>query len=175
MIARCFLALELGDEARRAADDALRSLDGDVVRKAKPGSLHITIKFLGQVDVDTVGREVLAVAAPIVARSPRLALGTGRVEGFPSAARARVVVLECDGADARIAELAARADEAATACGVAREERAFRPQVTLARSKNDFDLRKIAARFAPRPLGFAGKLVLFESAASGYVPIDSVG
>jgi 2'-5' RNA ligase len=175
MIARCFLALELGDEARLAAADAQRLLDGDVVRKASAGSMHLTIKFLGQVDVDEVARKVFAAVAPLVASGPPPSLGRGRVEGFPSASRAHVIVLACDGADARIAELAARADEAAAACGVAREERDFRPHVTLARSRKDFDLRKIAARFPPRPLGLAGRLVLFESANGAYVPLEAAG
>jgi 2'-5' RNA ligase len=184
VLARCFLALEVGEEALGAAADAQRLLSGfppfaaaletGGVRKAARESMHITIKFLGQVDVDEVARKVFAAVAPLVATSPALPLGQGRLEGFPSLGRAHVLVLECDGADARLAELAARAEQAAEASGVAREERAFRPHLTLARSRKDFDARKIAARIPPRPLGLAGRLVLFESADSRYVALDAV-
>jgi len=173
MIARCFVALEIGAQALGAADEAQRLLDATVVRKTAPASMHVTLKFLGEVDVDAVAREVFAAIAPL-ADGPPMALGEGRVEGFPSTGRAHVVVLECAGVDPRVAELASRAEDAAAALGVAREERAFRPHLTLARSKRDYDARKIAARFGARPLGLAGRLVLMESTASGYAVLASV-
>lgn len=170
-LARCFVALDLGPEALAAANDAQKLLDSDVVRKSPAESMHLTLKFLGQVDVDAVARKVLDAIAPL-AGGPPLALGEGKIEGFPTLARAHVVVLECAGADARLAELASRADEAALQLGVPPENRPYRPHVTLARCKKDFDVRKIAARFAPRPLGFATKLVLYESAGGKYVPLS---
>lgn len=173
MIARCFVALELGADARRAAEEAQLLLPGDAVRKATAESMHITIKFLGDVDVDAVGRKVLAALGPL-ASGPPIALGEGRLVGFPATERAHVIVLECHGAEARIADLAARAEVAAETWGVARESRAFRPHVTLARSKNDFDATKLAARFGSRPLGLAGPLVLFESAGGRYTPLEVV-
>ena len=169
-IARCFVALDLGREALDAAADAQKLLDADVVRKCPPESMHITIKFLGQVDVDAVARRVFDAIAPLAA-GPPLALGEGKIQGFPALARAHVVVLECAGADPRLAELASRADEAALHLGIPPENRPYRPHVTLARCKKDFDARKIAARFPPRPLGFATKLVLYESAGGKYAPL----
>ncbi len=169
-VARCFVALDVGEEALAAAASAQELLDADVVRKSAPESMHLTLKFLGEVDVDEVARKVWAVVAPFAAGAP-LALGEGRVEGFPTLARAHVVVLECAGADARVAELAARADEAAFRLGVPRDGRAFRPHVTLARCKKELDARKIAARFAARSLGHAARLVLYESAGGRYVPL----
>ena len=174
MLARCFVALEIGEEARRAADEAQRLLDGDVVRKSKADSMHLTIKFLGMVDVDEVARKVFAEVAPLVGSSPPMTLGEAHFEGFPSLGRAHVLVLECAGADGRLAEIAKRADDAAFALGVERDGRAYRPHITLARCKKAFDARKIAPRFSPRPLGVAGRLVLFESADGNYVPLDSV-
>lgn len=174
MIARCFLALELGETGRRAVADATRLLDADRFRKSTPASWHVTVKFLGQVDIETVGRPVFAAVAPLVANSPPFELGVGALAGFPSEARARVVVLACDGAGGGVSALAVRADEAAAALGVPREDRAFRPHVTLARSKVDVDVRALARRFSPRPLGVAGRLVLFESARGAYAALDAV-
>ncbi|HEY1956415.1 MAG TPA: RNA 2',3'-cyclic phosphodiesterase [Polyangiaceae bacterium] len=165
-IARCFVALDLGEAALATAADAQELLDADVVRKSAAETMHLTIKFLGQVDVDAVARKVFEAVAPF--GGPSMALGEGRIQGFPAIERARVVVLECAACDSRLAEMAARADDAAFALGVPREGRPFRPHVTLARSKKDFDARKIAARFGARPLGFATDLVLYESAGGKY-------
>jgi len=170
-VARCFVALDLGLDALAAAAEAQTILDADLVRKSPPESMHITLKFLGHVDVDAVARKVFDAVAPL-ASGPPLSLGEGKIEGFPTLARAHVVVLECAGADGRLAALAFHADKAAFALGVPLEDRPYRPHVTLARCKKDFDARKIAARFAPRPLGFATKLVLYESAGGKYVPLS---
>ena len=173
-VARCFVALDLGEPALAAAKDAQALLDGTIVRKAAAESMHLTIKFLGEVDVDACARPVFVAVAPLVAALPPIALGEARLGGFPTLGRAHVVVLECAGADARLAEIAARADDAAFALGVPRDGRAYRPHVTLARSRKELDARKLAARFAPRPLGLATSLVLYESAGGKYTPLETV-
>ncbi len=166
-IARCFIALEIGEAALAACADAQRLMDGEILRKTAAESLHLTIKFLGDVDVDAVAKPIFGA----LIREP-IDLGAGRISGFPSIDRARIAILSCEG-DANLRALASRADDEAFARGIARDGRDYHAHVTLARSKKDVDLRKIAARFAPRPLGAATRLTLFESANGKYVQIDS--
>lgn len=167
MIARCFIALELGEDAIRACVEAQRLLDGETLRKTATESLHLTIKFLGEVDVDEI-------AKPIFASLVRgdIDVGVGSLDGFPSIERARVAILACVG-DAKLRALATCAEKEAFARGVVRSEHDYHPHITLARSKNDMDLRRIAKRFAPRALGNATRLTLFESTHGKYVQIDS--
>lgn len=166
-MARCFLALDLGPQALRAAEDAHRYLDTEDVRKVPPSSLHMTIKFLGEVSLVDVGRPLVAALAPSVSTALPL-LGEARIDGFPSAEDARVIVLSCSDPKGDIARLAAVAEDAAERFGVAREARAFHPHVTLGRSKA-FDVRNIAKRFALRPLGQATRLTLYETQGSSYI------
>jgi 2'-5' RNA ligase len=170
VIARCFIALELGAAALDAARDAQGLLDADLLRKTTAESLHVTLKFLGYVSVDEVARPVFDAIAPLVTVAPLPSLGRGELSAFPSLGQANVVVLACSDDEGRVAGLAARAEKAAVALGVERETRPFRPHVTLARAKG-IDVRKVAKRFEPRALGSATSLTLFESTASGYVAL----
>jgi 2'-5' RNA ligase len=175
---RCFVALDIGPEALEAVIAVQALLDTDLVRKVAPDTLHVTIKYLGEVSIDDVARPLLAAIVPLIATAlPEL--GEGRIDGFPSLTQAHVIVLACSDPNGDIAKLAARADEAAAAMGVAREAHPFRPHLTLARVKasrllsdrNAFDLTKIAQRFPPRPLQTATRLTLYESKDSRYIAL----
>ncbi len=161
-MSRCFLALELDPTTLAVAADAQRALDPLGARKTKPDSLHITIKFLGDVDVDAA-KLVLAELAVFAGRAAP-ELGICRVDAFPSPARGKIVVLSCADPAGTAAAIAKRADEAAEKlAGVAREDRAFHAHVTLARSRTPCDVRPIAKRFGERAGGRATRVVLFES------------
>jgi 2'-5' RNA ligase len=156
---RAFLAIELDDATRELALQAQRTL-GDSARKLPAESLHITIKFLGDVE-DAAAR---ATFDALVLPSSSAPLGAAKLDAFPSAARGKIIVLSCDDPSGEIAALAARAEEAAfTHAGVAREERKFHAHVTLARSKTPVDIRKIATRFGTRPCGQPNRVVLYRS------------
>jgi 2'-5' RNA ligase len=166
---RCFVALDIGPEALQAVAAAEALLEGDRLRRVAADSLHVTIKYLGEVSVDDVARPVLAAVVPLIAQGlPEL--GDGRIDGFPSLTQAHVIVLTCSDPLGSIAKLAARADEAAAALGVEREARPFRPHLTLARAKA-IDLTPIARRFPTRPLGAATRLTLYESRDSRYIAL----
>lgn len=165
---RCFVAFDLSDAARAACLDAQALLD-ESQRKTAAESLHLTIKFLGDVDVETCAKPMFdALGAP-----PRVRLGAARVTGFPSARRAKIVVLACEG-DAALAELAKRADDEGFARGVPRDEHAFTPHVTLARSKSPIDVRRVAKRFGARDLGAPTRFVLYESRAGKYIALAQI-
>jgi RNA 2',3'-cyclic 3'-phosphodiesterase len=161
-LSRCFLALELDDATRALALEAQRAIEPLGLRKTAEGALHVTIKFLGEVDPE-VARRVLGELAPLAAKSAP-PLGTTRIDAFPSAARGKIVVLSCADPSGNVAAIAKRADEAAEAiASVPREDRAFHAHVTLARSRTPRDVRAVAERFGERAGGQPTRLVLFES------------
>ncbi len=161
-MSRCFIALELDDATRAIAADAQRAHDPLGIRKTAEGSLHITLKVLGDVEVDAA-KLVLAELAPFAGRAAP-ELGTCRIDAFPSPARGKIVVLSCADPAGTARAIAKRAEEAAEElAGVAREDRAFHAHVTLARSRTPCDVRPIAKRFGERAGGRATRVVLFES------------
>ena len=94
---RCFVALDVSKSIRTALGEIIgllrREVDG--VRWVRPESVHLTIKFLGDVDRARLGaiKEALRGAVSGSAIPLRLtALG-----GFPRADRARVIWVGVDG------------------------------------------------------------------------------
>ena len=163
-IARCFIALDVDEVSTRATERAQGLLDGLAVRKTPVSeAVHLTIKFLGDVDVDAVGRPLLEAMRPLVEGHRTPSLGAGKLDAFPDGKRAHVLILMVADPMGAIAALAARADEAAEGLGIPREQRPFRPHLTLARSKHALDVRELVKKTAPFELGVATRLVLYRS------------
>ena len=135
---RLFVACELPDGVRRALGDVQDGLRRVLPRKdvrlrwVRPEGIHVTLKFLGEVEAARVGEIEGALARaiePFEARVRPAALG-----GF-GGNRLRVVGLAGD--IERLATLAGRIDEALGALGFPRERRPFAPHLTLARVPED--------------------------------------
>ena len=133
---RLFFALELPREVREAATAHTARLRRDFpgVRASwpRPESLHLTLKFLGEVTAARV--ETLAGAAAGAAEG--LAPFELTVEGagtFPPRGAARVLWLGVRDDTGRLARLQSRLEDGCAAAGFARESKPFKPHLTLAR------------------------------------------
>jgi RNA 2',3'-cyclic 3'-phosphodiesterase len=129
---RLFIALDIDDAIRERISrfvEGVRNFAPDA-RWAKDESLHVTLKFIGEQPdekVDAIKQELSGVSA--IATEIRF-----RGYGFfpaPKSARVFWVGME-SGPD--LATLAAAIDKQMPALGIAKEERAFSPHLTLARS-----------------------------------------
>jgi len=135
---RQFLAVELSGELR----DDLRSLQqqlrtaADGWRWVEPRSIHLTLRFLGDVspELDERCRQTWRTVA---AGAPAFAIRLDGVGSFPQRGRPRVlwVGVREDGSDGRLASLAAAFETAARDIGFEHENRPFRPHLTLARAR----------------------------------------
>lgn len=118
--------------ARLTAEiSALRAVAGDVAWVAA-ANLHVTLKFLGQVDAARLPAIETALADAAAAKAP-FQLGLRGLGAFPSSSRPRVLWAGAAEGAVACARLAAGVDEALEAVGFAREARAFSPHVTLGR------------------------------------------
>jgi 2'-5' RNA ligase len=135
---RTFVALPLPDAQRAllAADLAACAAAAPSYRWVEPDSLHLTLRFLGNVEQTTLER-VRGELASIHAAPFRLAL-TGRGTFGPRTAP-RVVWLGVGEGREGCAALAASVDAACRAAGLEAEPRGFRPHVTLARARTGGD------------------------------------
>lgn len=90
---RAFVAIELSDDAKRALTALIQSLRErriDGLRLVRPEGMHLTLKFLGDIDASRVPRIAESLAAASARHTPfRLTLAA--VGFFPNADRARVV------------------------------------------------------------------------------------
>jgi 2'-5' RNA ligase len=132
---RAFVAVDLPPPARErleATVSALRAaLDGQI-RWADPSTLHLTLKFLGDVPDDRVDELIVRceVRARAVAPFDVALSGLG---AFPSARHARVLWVGVSEGVRELARLARGLDAACARCGVPRERKPYEPHLTLGR------------------------------------------
>jgi 2'-5' RNA ligase len=107
-------------EVRRAAPD---------VRWVTPESLHVTLKFIGEKPEAAVAGIEKALAS-ITAEPFEISFGGHGF--FPTEKAARVFWIGIE-ADAKLAALAAKVEAKLTSIGIAKQQRAFSPHLTLAR------------------------------------------
>ncbi len=133
MRVRLFVAINLPPEIRTAlwrAAQPLRDLDVSV-RWIPAESIHMTLKFLGDVPAERE-REVVGAVESTVAGTSRFVLPVGGVGGFPSRGQTRVVWLGCEPVPA-LELLQDRLERRFEAIGFPISGRPFRPHLTLGR------------------------------------------
>ncbi|MFD4111991.1 RNA 2',3'-cyclic phosphodiesterase [Streptomyces niveus] len=130
------------DELAVAVEQRLRGLPGaEELRWTGREGWHFTLAFMGEVDEELVPE-----------LTERLERAAHRTEAFPLRLRGgghfgrRALWAGAAGGIAELRRLAERADAAARRTGVPMEEhRAYRPHLTLARTKTDTDLTPYVA------------------------------
>jgi 2'-5' RNA ligase len=108
---------------------------------APPENWHITLRFLGTVDVVTYER-FLGGLSP-VGEVPAFRVSVEGLGAFPNPRNATVVWAGLGGGMAGLARLNEIAEEAARGAGLAAEERPFRPHLTLSRVRPPADTRHL--------------------------------
>jgi 2'-5' RNA ligase len=138
-VIRCFIAIELPDQLVKQLKDfqtALRSPAAHPVKWADPGSVHLTLKFLGNVDAKSLSavKDETGIA---VRSSQRFHLVTGQTGFFPDHRRPRVYWLGLEGDTEALVTLQKAIDHAMSKLGYAREDRPFTAHLTLARLREE--------------------------------------
>ena len=177
---RAFVALDLDATGLRRVtrlSDRLRKSSGAPSAVWVPTSkMHVTLKFAAKLPRAAVGPlgEALAKIASAAPAPPACALVLG---AFPSSKKASVVVAELVDAAGALAKLAARVEKLVLRHGVPAEKRTYRPHVTLARLKIEYDARRWLRPDLATSVGEVrpGAVTLYESrlGADGatYVPL----
>lgn len=136
---RSFIAIELPAElvARlKNFQDRLSSSCLRFVKWVDPGSIHLTLKFLGNVDAKRLEAVKGAIEAVTVAHRP-FRLTTGQTGFFPGLQRARVFWLGLEGDIGELSDLQQGIDSATAALGFESESRPFTAHLTLARLREE--------------------------------------
>jgi 2'-5' RNA ligase len=148
---RLFVACALPDDVLRAfgrIQDELRRAANTRLRWVRPEGIHITLKFLGEVEPGRVAAIEAALAAAIEPFDLRVRPST--LGGFGGSGL-RVVWVGLEGDIEGLAALAQRIDAAVEAAGFPRETRPFAAHLTLARVPDEAsreDRRRLAALLA---------------------------
>ncbi|HEY8040091.1 MAG TPA: RNA 2',3'-cyclic phosphodiesterase [Polyangiaceae bacterium] len=177
---RAFVALDLDSMSlRRVARTADRLRMGSGAPSAAwvpPAKMHVTLKFMAALPVDLVAPLGQALRA-LAEGKPAPAPSSFRLAAFPSAQGASIIVVELDDARGGVARLAEKVEKLTARHRLPREDRPFRPHVTLARLKRAYDARKWLRPELAEGAGEcrAATLTLYRSEpspeGSAYVPL----
>ena len=133
---RLFVALDLPDEVRGALARAIERLKPNcrAAKWVRPRSMHLTLKFIGHVIADGDAQKLadLRAALATVRSSRPVEVKYRGIGFFPNSRRPRVIWCGVEGTP-NLARIAADIEAAIEPPGIAREERAFVPHLTLAR------------------------------------------
>ena len=134
---RSFIAVPVGEEVEKAVENvegALMRSRADV-KWVRPGNVHITLKFLGDVEAGRLGEVSGALTQALEGARAFDAVVSGVGTFPPNPRRARVVYMGLsEGAD-DMKDLAGRTEEAMAAVGFERETRPFKSHLTIGRVK----------------------------------------
>jgi RNA 2',3'-cyclic 3'-phosphodiesterase len=134
---RTFIALNLPADVRRAVASALEPMQQRAlpVRWVEDDGLHLTLKFLGEIESSSVA-PVSDALQQVGAQHAPLELHIAGFGAFPSLRRASVLWVGIT-SEPRLLALQRAVEDALFSLGYPREQRPFRPHLTAARTRRD--------------------------------------
>lgn len=135
---RSFIAVELPDELKLALirlQDQLKSGGQAPVKWVDPYNIHLTLKFLGDISTDMVGKITVALEGAVRGITP-FHLEAKDLGAFPNLKRVQVVWVGIGGEVDRLSQLQQSIESSLAPLGFVSESRPFTPHLTLARLRD---------------------------------------
>ena len=139
---RSFIAIELPDELRLGLDQLEAQLKSDKqpwVKWVNPDSIHLTLKFLGNITFNRTAEVTRAMEEAAQGISP-FHLEVKELGVFPNLKRVQVAWVGISGEVDKLAQLQQSIESNLTPLGFSPESRSFTPHLTLARLRNQASL-----------------------------------
>lgn len=156
---RTFLCVEMPQSVRErieALQRELRRLDAPA-SWVKPANLHLTLKFLGDVEASRLA-EVIATARRVAAASAAFPLTVSGAGCFPSPRQPRVLWVGMQQPLQPLERLHRALEDELAQAGFARDSKAFKPHLTIARLRQPRAAARLAEELIRR--GFAAETFL---------------
>ncbi len=160
---RSFVAIELPEALRHSLADVVETLSAEIephiIRWVRPEGIHLTLKFLGDVDAGKMDI-VRHVVQEVVPRFSTFTFSAGGLGCFPNLRRPRVIWVGIRERSGELAALQAGLEQGFSAQGFERENRSFHPHLTLGRIRRG--VRQADQRAVGEALGQMEHLSLGE-------------
>ena len=131
---RSFVSVDIEPtEALSRLLEGLRGAGPDL-KVVRPGNLHVTLKFLGDIDESSVGGIVERIERSSEGVRPFTTTMKG-MGAFPSLSNIRVVWVGLENAEA-LSSMAEMLDSSLGELGFDRDKKGFRPHLTVARARS---------------------------------------
>lgn len=144
---RVFCAVELPEAVRTRLEDHVRRLRKDVPEVAASWSrvenIHLTLKFFGNVEVKLI-EKIAEAAERAVKEFPAFQIGVGGTGVFPRPSRPQVLWIGVSDPSDQLTALQERFETECAAEGFPKEDRAYKPHLTIARLRKPEGARQLA-------------------------------
>ncbi len=164
---RSFIAIELPDELRLELgqlEARLKSGKQPWVKWVDPDSIHLTLKFLGNITLDRTG-EITRAMEEAAQGTPPFHLEVKGLGVFPNLKRVQVAWVGISGEVDKLGQLQQRIESNLARLGFAPESRPFTSHLTLARLRNRASLDERQ--------GF-GQLITGTRFEAGTIKVDAI-
>ncbi len=177
---RAFIAAELSDTLRREiarCQEQFKETGADV-KWVAPDNLHLTLKFLGEIDEQQEEKLKAAVAAA-VREIPSFEMRIEGIGAFPRTTGPRVVWLGVHQGAEKLVTLAGKVEQACEELGFPKEDRPFSPHLTIGRVRSRNQLAPLVKRlqvaeFRGSEAVPVNRVSLFESVLSPKGPAYTI-
>jgi 2'-5' RNA ligase len=145
---RCFVAIEIPEVVQNrliAIQDELRRKIGRA-SWVKAGNIHLTLKFLGEVDPSDI-QPIGEVLERVAQRHPPFSMRIGGIGAFPNLARPRVLWVGVTVGAAEVKAFAQELNAELSGCGYPSDNKRSNPHLTLARLKSGVNLNPLVDIF----------------------------
>ena len=144
---RTFCAIELPPAVREQLASHAKQLREAVPEAtaswSKPDNVHLTLKFFGNVAKERLPR-ISEAAARVAGEFSAFQIRIGGTGVFPRRSRPQVLWVGVEDSSGRLSELQQRLEEAFAREGFGKEDRGYRPHLTIARLRRPEDARDLA-------------------------------
>jgi len=177
---RAFIAIELSPDSRKRLaylEEQLKSSGGDV-KWVKPENIHLTLKFLGEIDDKTL-EKITKIMEDIAVKEKPFYMRLLSPSAFPKINFPRVIWIGIDKGDSETKQIAKILEEEIAKVGIPKENRPFSSHITLGRVRSGLNRDKLAknleylASNVPEdsPEFLVAKITLFKSTLTPSGPI----
>jgi len=180
---RTFCAVELPEDVRARLEHHVLKLREEVPDAAASWSrvenIHLTLKFFGNVDVERIPK-ITEAAERVVKQFSTFEIRVGETGVFPRASRPQVLWIGVSDESGQLTALQEKFENECAAEGFPKENRAYRPHLTIARLRKAEGARQLAEthlkmRFEPVQVAVK-EIVVFRSElspkGSRYTPVS---
>lgn len=158
------MRLFIGIPIRNAAQEEITSYYNlfDGVKTVKKENLHVTLQFLGDIDggmVESLKRAIDTACGDI----KQFGMTMTRISAFPHTRNARVIWANIEEGSGAVKKIFRALEQGLDGIKYEKEDRAFIPHITMARSKQGIDISEIAGSTKFNISSGARQVVLYKS------------
>ena len=170
MSKRIFIALDISNEAREKIARFISELKKEFlhlrVSWEKPEKIHLTLKFLGDIDEEQLSKVKEAVRK-IASGTKAFSLRVEKTGCFPAPKKARILWLGLTDETGTLQKLLGKLEEEMAVLGFEKEDRPFRAHLTIARLREPQRSRELVEAHLQKqfePVSFeVSQIVIYES------------